>query len=164
MFYNLNMIKYWHKIQDRYDIFTMWFWKDLKYKISCFFRHRNQWVVDAIPRDWRDKDTIYEEILFAGIINFIEGEKALEVTAWKSSHKKKLIEIYNWAKTGRHELNEKIKNSYPEVSLEEIGKKESIGESYLELYGEVIELEKLLENTNTKHLTWLIKNRKILWT
>lgn len=158
----------WNALQDRYAILCPYFWRDLKYKISCLFRHRNQWVIDAIPREWRDKDTVFEEVLFAGIINFVEGEKALETIFWKDNHKAKIIEIYNWAKTGRHELEKQINDAYPEIQYFDKHGKWNYNSvksgDYEKLYGEVDRLEKLLDDTNTKHLGWLIENRKILWT
>jgi hypothetical protein len=162
------MIKYWHMFQDKYSIFCPYYWRDLKYKISCFFNHRNKWVIKAIPREWRDKDTVFEEILFAGIINFVEGEEALTTVEWSKEHEEKILEIYHWAKTGRHELEKKMMAAYPkENPIFKDGKFNYTNcskKSYEELYGEVNRLENLLNDTNTKHLVWLIENRAILWT
>jgi hypothetical protein len=114
-----------------------------------------------------DLDHVYENILFAGLINFVEKEKCFEVNTWltieEKKAKKKIQEIYNWAKTGKFELQKKIDNAYPEMTLDKI--EEGVSKkTYKQLYGEVNKLEKLLEDTNTKYMVWLIENRKILWT
>ena len=36
--------------------------------------------------------------------------------------------------------------------------------TYEELYGEVNRLEKLLYDTDTAYMVWLVKNRNTLWT
>jgi hypothetical protein len=144
-----------------------YFWADLKYKIKCFFIPKNKWATRVIPREWRDKDYIFEEVLFAGIVDFVENEKCFEVNSWTLTlkmrrNKEKIEEIYKWAKTGREEIREKIKKAYPKISLDEqlqVNKKK-----FSELYGEVNRLEELMEETNTKHLKWIVENRNILWS
>jgi len=156
-----------NKLQNRYPFLCPYFWRDLKYKISCLFKHRNPWVNKAIAREWRDLDHIYEEILFAGIINYVEGEECFKKNTWINPeeiiYKRQIEKIYHWAKTGRYDLQKQINNAYPSFddnfSLSAIKAK-----TYNELYGEVNRLEKILRDTNTKHLVWLVKNRGILWT
>lgn len=157
----------WNKLQDKYSIFCPWFWKDLKCKIKVIFFPRNRWVMSGIPREWRDLDFIFEEVLFAGIIHYIEEEDALNSVVFTKKESDKLMEIYNWAKYGRKELENKISDSYPPFGTDYIFGKIAQNETrkrYDELYGEVNRLEKLLIDTNSKHLIWLIKNRGRLWT
>jgi len=114
-----------------------------------------------------DLDHVYENILFAGIIHYVEKEQPFERVIWKTPEekkaKKKILEVYKWAKAGKFELQKKIDDAYPEMTLDKIEDGIS-AKTYKQLYGEVIKLEKLLEDTNTEHMVWLIENRKILWT
>ena len=119
-----------------------------------------------IPDYWSDKTFLIREFLFAAVIDFIEGEKALEMTVWPKKKEKELLEVYAWAKTGCKEFQEKIDKAYPEIpkyadTLDWINNRE---ESYEESYGEVNRLEAKIEKIDTKHLTWIVKNRQILWS
>ena len=150
-----------------FSFFRSYRWSNFKYKISCFFKPRNSWVKQSIPRQWIDLDNVYENIVFAGLINFVEKEKCFEVSTWSTIEekkaKKKIQEIYKWIKSGRFELQKKIDDAYPEVALDKFENGIST-KTYRQLYGKVIQLEKLLEDTDTKYMVWLIENRKILWT
>jgi len=143
-----------------------YFWHDLKYKIKCFFNPRNKWVKKAIGNQWHDLDYVYEEILFAGIINYVEGEKCFERVLWKSPEekatKKKILEIYNWAKTGRDKFKKNVDSAYPEVDLDNLFNVDT--DSYNKLYGKVNKLEEELRDKDTEYLVWLVKNRSVLWT
>lgn len=138
-------------------------WNDL----CCYINPRNRWATDVIPDYWSDKTFLIREFLFAAVIDFIEGEKALETTVWSKKKEKELLEVYTWAKTGCKEFQEKIDKAYPERipkytdTLDWINNRK---ESYEELYGEVNRLEAEIEKIDTKHLTWIVKNRQILWT
>ena len=152
----------WTKLQDKYIILCPFYWRDLRYKIKCFFNPRNKWVSKAVSNQWRDKDILFKEILFAGIIHYVEEEKALSNMTWKAKEKEKIVEIYNWAKAGRFIMEREIADAYPKGFEWPISKVSA--EDYFKLYGKVNELEKLRDNTDTKHLVWLVKNRMILWT
>ena len=137
-------------------------WNDL----CCYINPRNRWATDVIPDYWSDKTFLIREFLFAAVIDFIEGEKALEMTVWPKKKEKELLEVYAWAKTGCKEFQEKIDKAYPEIpkyadTLDWINNRE---EPYEESYGEVNRLEAEIEKIDTKHLTWIVKNRQILWS
>ena len=85
----------WTKLQDKYIILCPFYWRDLRYKIKCFFNPRNKWVSKAVSNQWRDKDILFKEILFAGIIHYVEEEKALSNMTWKAKEKEKIVEIKN---------------------------------------------------------------------
>lgn len=163
------MKKFWNNLQDKYEIFCPYFWRDLKYNIKCRIFPRNDWARKAIPNQWHDLDAIFENVLFAGIINYVEGEKCFESLVWDDcainrKNKKKIEEIYKWAKTGRAECNEALRKAYPIISPTSFQNRVITKETYEELYGDVNRLEKLLFDTDTKHLVWLVRNRTYLWT
>ena len=154
-------------------LFRGYYWRDLKYKIRCYFRPRNSWVYRAVPKEWNDLDSIYEKVLYAGIINYVEGEKCFEVIDWSryKKHANKIEEIYNWAKTGRDESEKQMMAAYPEENHIWNPKTGQIysgdspcKKSYEELYGEVDRWEKYIKEKDDEYLVWLILNRGILWT
>ena len=62
----------------RASIFSKWFWRDLQYDTSCIFFPRNKWANKVIPRQYSDKPELIKDFLFASVIDYVEGEKALE--------------------------------------------------------------------------------------
>jgi hypothetical protein len=135
-------------------------------ELCCWINPRNQWATDVIPNHWSDKTYLIPEFMFAAIIHFVDGEKALETTVWQKKKEKELLEVYAWAKTGRKEFQDKIDKAYPEIpkNTDSLDWMNSRKETFEELYGEVNRLEAELEKIDTKHLTWIVKNRQILWS
>ncbi len=64
--------------KNRPSIFSSYFWKDLKYDISCLFFPRNRWATDVIPRRFSDKVELIKNFLFAAVVDYVEKEKGLE--------------------------------------------------------------------------------------
>ena len=168
-----EIVKVWHKLQDTYDFLCPWWRHDKWYGIKCFFFPKTKWIRKALDNGWHDLDYCYTQILFAGIINYVEGEKCFETIMWvtpqEKRHKKKIEEIYKWAKTGRKELQLKIENAYPPFEVGWLTKlntktQQECKDDYELKYGELNRLEKLLYDTDTKHLNWLISYRNTLWT
>jgi len=132
----------------------------------CYWlKPRNRWATEVIPNHWSDKTYLIPEFLFASIIHFIEGEKALQNNVWQKKKEKELLEVYAWAKNGRKEFQEKIDKAYPEFNSKFPWDNENMNkEIYEQVYGEVNQLEAEIEKIDTKHLTWIVKNRQILWS
>jgi hypothetical protein len=137
---------------------------DRWYKVRCWFNPRNKWATNVIPNQWSDKTYLIPEFLFAAIIDFIDGEKAIEKVVWSKKVEKDLMEIYRWAKVDRKEFQDKIDAAYPSISLNELMTFTPNKKTYEELYGEVNRLEAEFDKLDTKYLTWIVKNRKLLWT
>jgi len=165
--------KFWKSLQDKYDFLCPWWRNEKWYNIKCWFNPKTKWIRKAVDNGWHDLDYCYTQLMFAGIINYVEGEKCFETIMWvtpqEKKHKKKIEEIYKWAKTGRAELQKKIKAAYPPletpISLPmRYASAEDNKKTYEELYGEVNRLEKLLYDTDTAYMIWLVKNRNTLWT
>ena len=168
-----EVAEFWHSLQDKHTYLCKWYWKDYWYEVRCFFFPKTKWIRKAVDNRWHDLDYCFEKLLYAGIVNYVEGERCFETVMWTSpnerKHKKKIEEIYKWAKTGRNELQLKIDAAYPPhednwmANLNKRTQPECKAD-YERIYGEVNRLEKLLYDTDTKHLTWLISNRNVLWT
>ena len=173
---NKQTVTRWESLQDKYSFLCKWYWRDLWYRIDCWVCPRNKWARNAVGNSWLDLDSVYVNILFAGIISYVEEQDALNFIDWKH-HKdtiaaeRKIKEIYKWAKTGRATLQKRIDAAYPQTTVNKTGigdmlqrSPEDAKKTYDELYGEVNRLEKLLYDTDSMHLTWLIRHRNILWT
>lgn len=155
------------------NFFFHWFWKDLYYsQISTRIWPRNKWAIKVIPRQWNDLDTIFVNVLYAGIINYVDGEKCFEVIDWSDTKDRKdakqIKEIYQWAKIGRNKKLEELENAYPEISknldlLQDWINSDKCG-TYKQKYGKVIKIEKFIKDRDDKYLSWIILNREILWT
>lgn len=60
---------------------------------------QNSKLRNTIPNHWRDKDAILEDFLFMVVISYIEDEKPFETLVLNSTHKRQLVEIYDYAKS-----------------------------------------------------------------
>jgi hypothetical protein len=173
---------------DRFDMWltynapfhSFWRWeiKGRYYKVRDYFFPRQSWVMGGLPKSWMDKDAVITQVLFNCVIHFIEKEEALTTVDWAGSFPEgekfceELIACYNWAKSGHAQMEEKMSAAYPPTrSFEEMfvklpnGNSQYISseKSYEEEYGEVNKIEKELDETDEKWLTWIIQNRKYLW-
>jgi hypothetical protein len=160
-----NFIKANHYIQ--YHLRNKGF--RLKCKLSCFYDWcdnvvfpRQKWLTKQIPRSWSDKTHLIPLLNFALVVDFIEGEKALEVVNYEdgsehhSQFAKGLKDCYNYIKVRRPKIEEYLSNSYPD-------EEKMTGDYYVD-YAEHNLLELLLNNEDTKYLTWIVVNRDYLWT
>ncbi len=129
--------------------------------IKCWLFPRRPKLKAAIPNTYEDLTTIIPNVLFTAIIEFVEDEQCFKYILWTGcggknrAAKRKIKEIYQWAKTGRKELKEEISKSYPAQGCKL---------PYKEAYGKLNKLEKKLENQDTRYLTWIVTNRQLLWT
>lgn len=128
----------------------------------CYFMNpRQKWLKKQIPNSWSDKTELIRSLNFAMVVNFIEGEKALDVTDWKASSEYHdefsvgLKDCYDYIKIYRPRLEKEHENSYPAD--------DTVGD-YCTIYAETNRLEKLIEDMDTKYLTWIVQNRAFFWT
>lgn len=102
--------------------------RELKWDIICYFRPRQQWLVDKLPRQFCDKVELIPLVLFEILVNFVEDEEGLE-GIWGDRYlndeysedyriirepiRKELEEIYEYIKKDRPELEKQLDLSYP---------------------------------------------------
>jgi hypothetical protein len=130
-------------------------------KVSARLRPRQKWLTDAVPKTWSDKTWLIPEINFLMVVDFVDGEKCFENTEYSGSEvtekfAKELKECYNYIKKERPSLQKDLENSYPDEDT-------STG-NYKKDYAEVNRIEKLLDQKDTKYLTWIVVNRDRMWT
>jgi hypothetical protein len=134
------------------------------HELRCRFFPENRWATGVIPSTHSNKSYLIPEFLYAAVIDFVEGEKALEVLTWDKKSEKRLTEVYRWAKTGRHEFQSRIRSELPKVSLKDILEAQRSNAHQHDLYAKVNLLESEYEKINTSHLLWIVKNHEIFWT
>jgi hypothetical protein len=130
--------------------------------ISNQMRPRQKWLTEQIPKSWSDKTYLIQMINFAMVVDFIEGEKALDVTDWAASSagadqfSKELKDCYDYIKVRRVQLEKEHDASYPDEDTR-------TGDFAVD-YAENSRLELLLNKEDTKYLTWIVINRDYFWT
>jgi len=150
-------------------LFSSYRWEDRWHAICAFYNPRQKWVMNNITDRWMDKPVIIETVLFNCIIHYIEQEKALEIVVWDEEEKNKLLEIYYWARNDRAAKIKEMEGSYPplEEAMPEVfgdEKKRVSKRTYEEMYGKVNELEEFINKKDTEYMTWLVKNRALIWS
>lgn len=140
------------------------------------FKPYNTKIRAQIPtRDWKDKEQIITDVLYACIIDFVEnernstemheidyskpdeyGERAM--LEKQNKDKEMILIIYSWAKSRRNHTLKQIEEALDEAS-ERTGKL-----SYEDRYGDMNKLEEYLLKKDNEYLNWIINNRGILWT
>ena len=136
--------------------------------IYTIFKPQNRWATRAISRQWMDKDSVFEAVLYAGVIDFVEREKCFEVTDWTGDPKtvelaNQLQEVYEWAKSGREIFSQKVQNS---VEIHQLSEDNSLKDFMAAdiNWDEYNRLSAQFEECDNRCLEWIIRYRKILWT
>jgi hypothetical protein len=141
--------------------------ENLYYKISRGYdwliyamNPRQKWLTKQIPNEWCDKVTLIVDVNFSMVVHFVEKEECFENTDYYGSSEKhakfadELRDCYSYIKTERPDLVKQHEDSYPHIHT---------GDYNVDYY-HTNRLEKLIEDNDTKWLTWIIKNRGFFWT
>lgn len=186
---NFN-IRSW--IYDHFDVWDIWDiipynWQRFYYdKIKTIFKPFHSRLRKAIPRQWSDLTCLIVDVNFEIIKSFYEDEYSKGIVDWESDeyHKKfaKWLESsYKYITIERPDLEKQKDAAYPDINFDGMfcepekdkngnvtrrmkSCEERYGKSYEEVYAEVHRLENLIDKTDTKILTEMIKNRDFFWT
>jgi hypothetical protein len=155
--------------------------------IKQFFKSPQRWVRTYIPKyEWHDKDYLIEEFLFGCVIHFVEGEECFERVAYDDcdDHKKfakELTDCYDFVKVRRPKLQKQIDDALTaatnkagplewedepckiddQLSLKKLKPSKF---SYEECYSHHDKLEEKLNKQEEFYMSWIIRNRKQMWT
>jgi hypothetical protein len=178
-------------IYQKYNVWDVWdlvpySWRMTYYdKIKPIFLPQNNRLRKAIPRVWADTTHLLVHINFEMIKIFYEEEYLSGLIDWESDDNHKefsqwLEEAYRYITVVRPQLEINLADAYPTVgSLDEWfkkfepvtrdGKKFYVYKNeddtpYEIKYAEVIKLEKLIEDNDTKFITEAIQKRSFFWT
>jgi len=160
-----------------------WFWFGLWTDIKCFFNPRQKWLTKKIPNHWCDKVDLIRIVLFECLVNFVDDEKCFEVLCWgeneedfkhygenwqqvvqeKQEDKAKILKCYDYITKQRPQLSIDLNKAYPEFDIDDMLQvRKTI--NYLEVYGEVIRIEALIEKLDNETLSTILELRERLWT
>jgi len=110
-------------------LFNWHFWYDIKYKVECFFKPRQEWLTDVIPDTYCDKVELIPRLLFKCLEHYVEVECKQDHVHdldhdWSEQIKNKivtqdyadrlmlrnseLLEAYEYITRGRPSLDERI--------------------------------------------------------
>ena len=143
------------------------------YNIRDYFFSRQKWLTKQIPKNWQDKDTLFETIIFACIIHFIEEEKCFEVTDWEGSGEdharvaRELRQYYKDIKETLPKLQKQLSAEFDKVPdlLDKNGQLSlNNGLTYQEMYGKVDRVEREIKALTDEIMIWAVKNRGYFWT
>jgi hypothetical protein len=184
------MLKRLKEFYEEIKIRSLWSllpykWQMLYYeKIKPIYNPRNKRLRKFIPRTWVDIVDLSVSINFEMIKVFYEDEYKKGFVDWNSDefHKafaKWLEDAYEYITVKRPQLDKELMNSYPPTTLndwkQDFVPVEVNGQKMYEYkpkdttpyeikYAKVIEIEKLIEESDTKLLHDFIDKRKLFWT
>ena len=186
---NFNIRSWTYKHFGVWDIWDIlpYRWQRFYYdKIKTIFKPHHSRLRKAIPRQWWDLSGLIVEINFEIIKSFYEDEYSKGIVDWESDEHHKafaqwLEYSYKYITIERPQLEKQKDAAYPESNFDNLfgepetdksgnvtrtmkSCEERYGKPYEELYAEVNKLENLIDQTDTKILTELIKNRNYFWT
>jgi hypothetical protein len=155
------------------------FWRsDVYYGFTSYFNPRQKWLTRVIPNTWCDKVELVPQIIFACLIDFVEGEKGLSQLDfdWEKELEdghvsqeyvdnvikvySELRDVYVYIKTERALLQKQHVASYPDYPLPP----ELEGKGYYEVYAETNRLEKLIKEKDQWAMHAIVTHVGYLWT
>ena len=173
-------------------LFNWHFWYDLKCKIECFFKPRQEWLTDVIPDTYCDKAELIPRLLFKCLEHYVEVERQQphvhsfgysweeelekgyisqeEVNKYQKVDKD-LIKAYSWIKNGRPNIDKQIDEAYPDTEFDDVFFKREDGNYEMKLsderkesYKEVNRLEEIKSNKDKEAMQIIVKHYVTLWT
>ena len=166
--FNLNIWLKWYMFKKNMSLYIPYQIRDGWYKFKCFFNPKNKKYRAAIPNTWADVCMLIEDVNFAFIKGFYEDEYKSGIVDWEASgdecskFAKWLEKAYHYVTVERPQLKKDLDDAYPPLSLKRLT--EVNRASYEEEYAEVHRIETLINKSDTKILTEIIKYRQYFWT
>jgi hypothetical protein len=166
--FNMNIWLKWYRFKHDLSLYIPYKIRDGWYKFKCFFNPKNKKYRAAIPNTWVDVCMLIEDVNFAFIKGFYEDEYKSGIVDWEASgdecskFAKWLQKAYHYVTVERPQLQKDLDAAYPPLSLKRLT--EVNRASYEEEYAEVHRIETLINKSDTKILTEIIKYRQYFWT
>jgi hypothetical protein len=166
--FNLNLWLKWYMFKKDMSLYIPYQIRDGWYKFKCFFHPKNKKYRAAIPNTWVDVCMLIEDVNFAFIKGFYEDEYKNGIVDWEASgdecskFAKWLEKAYDYVTVRRPQLQKDLDAAYPPLTAKRLTKVNRA--SYEEEYAEVHRIETLINKSDTKILTEIIKYRQYFWT
>lgn len=155
----------------------IYYWTKLKDSIKYSFVNRQSWLTRKIPRHWYDKDGLIEIVLFECLKNYVEDEVGKEelfdknrwskndnVPSHQLKFEKELKIHYNLLTINLIELERELEIAWSNIPTIDLVDIRTIANHYHNKYGTVDKLENKLENLKDQICSWIILNRRSMWT
>jgi hypothetical protein len=127
---------------------------------------------------WRDKDSIIEIVLFECLKNYVEGEigkeELFDKNRWAKNNnvplhqlqfEKELKIYYNLLTINLPEIENELNNEWDKLSSKYFDECEIVTkEVFNNKYGAINKLEKKIENLKDNICSWILLNRRSMWT
>lgn len=151
--------------------------------VRDFLFPRQRWLTKVIPNHWCDKPELISDVLFAILIDFVEGEGGLENLAFQvnvvkdednaleygldgamdrintyTKAYKDLQEAYQWAKNKDKLYNDIWSEG---VGLEDLTNPSPASNKKFE---SIRQKEEAYKNSESKHLLSILRHREFMWT
>jgi len=137
---------------------------DAMYFIKYIFKPCHADIRKAITRQWNDVCSLVVDVNFAMIVSFKkEADKSYVDWSGTENHqqfKAWLDASYKWITVDKPKLEKEMDAAYPPHPLPA----EMKNLEYGELYGKVNEIEKIIDDTDTKILKEMVDYRTYMWT
>jgi len=160
-------------------IFNKYFWKNLYYsQISSRIWPRQRWLTKIIPREYRDKDTLIELVLFKCLSDYVEVEigknELFNPDRWSDwdfvskeqlQFEKELKKYYLLLTVELPRLNHIANiewNKIPHFNLKDLNNRKD--GDYERIYGAVDKAEEDIMILKDLICLWVVNNRKSMWT
>jgi hypothetical protein len=166
--FNINIWLKWYMFKKDMELYIPYQIRDAWYEFKCFFKPYGKKYRAAIPNTWVDVCVLIEDVNFAFIKGFYEDEYKSGIVDWEASGKecskfaKWLEKAYHYVTVERPQLQKDLDAAYPPLTskrLTEINRN-----TYEQDYAEVHRIETLINKTDTKILTEVVKYRQYFWT
>lgn len=134
--------------------------RELKYEIKGRLRNPRKEMRDNLfPHRCRDLTETIANFHIQAVIEFVDREKCFDHVVYSDTeiHKKferELREMYDYAKTGRDELEKSLGKAYETVDH---------SQHYDQAYKEVHAIEQTITERDTKLCQWVVENRQFFW-
>lgn len=166
--FNLNIWLKWYMFKKDLSLYIPYQIRDGWYKFKCFFNPKNKKYRAVIPNTWVDVCMLIEDVNFAFIKGFYEDEYKNGIVDWEASgdecskFAKWLKKAYHYVTVERPQLQKDLDAAYPPLTAKRLT--EVNRNTYEQDYAEVHRIETLINKSDTKILTEVVKYRQYFWT
>jgi hypothetical protein len=166
--FNINIWLRWLMFKKNFYYKIPYQIRDGWYKFKCFFNPKNKKYRAAIPNTWTDVCVLIEDVNFAFVKGFYEDEYKNGIVDWEASGQecskfaKWLEKAYAYLTIERPKLQKDLDAAYPPLTAKRLT--EVRRDLYEQDYAKVHRIETLINKSDTKLLTEIVKYREYFWT
>jgi len=166
--FNVNIWLKWLMFKKDLSLYIPYQIREGWYEFKCFLNPKNKKYRAAIPNTWVDVCALIEDVNFAFIKGFYEDEYKSGIVDWEGSGEecskfaKWLEKAYHYVTVERPQLQKDLDAAYPPLTAKRLT--EVNRNTYEQDYAEVHRIETLINKSDTKILTEVIKYRQYFWT